>query len=181
MKVIKMRFFRYFTLGVLLLLGTGGQSLAAKQTTIQKTELLNLIIDINNAIKDRNFAIVSAHMPDRLYREMARRLNTTEDDLRNNFLKQLHVQFENLSADSYYLDEIKIDYRQTNNGTFYALIPTTLKTEDNIIHYKTLAIFDNNRWYLVYGGQKTIQNPVFLEIYPDFNGINLPKETVIKK
>ncbi|AQX30906.1 hypothetical protein [Bartonella schoenbuchensis] len=176
-----MRFFRYFTLGVFLLLGTGGQSLAAKQTTIQKTELLNLVVDINNAIKDRNFAIVSAHMPDRLYKEMAHRLNTTEDDLRNNLLKQLHTQFENLPSDAYYLDEIKIDYRQTDNGSFYALIPTTLKTEDRIIHYKTLAIFDNNRWYLIYGGQKTIQNPVFLEIYPDFDGINLPKETVIKR
>ncbi|AQX19981.1 hypothetical protein [Bartonella sp. WD16.2] len=176
-----MRFFHCFTLGVFLLLGIGGQGLVAKQTTIQKTELLNLVVDINNAIKDRNFAVVSDHMPGRLYKEMAHRLNTTEDDLRDSLLKQLHVQFENLSADAYYLDEIKIDYRQTDNGTFYALIPTTLKTEDRIIRYKTLAIFDNNRWYLIYGGQKTIQNPVFLEIYPDFDGINLPKETVIKR
>lgn len=120
-------------------------------------------------------------MPERLYKEMARRLNTTEDALRDNFLQQLHRQFENLPSGSYCLDKENIEYLQTDNGTLYALIPTILEMKDRIIRYKTLAIFDKTQWYLIYGGQKTLQNPVFLEIYPDFIKVHLPMETIIKK
>ncbi|AGF74678.1 hypothetical protein BAnh1_07990 [Bartonella australis AUST/NH1] len=171
----------YFVLSVFWLLSIDQQSLAAELTIVQKTELSNLVIDINNAVQSGNFEVISANMPDRLYKEMARRLNTTEVALRSGLLKQLQDQFENLPVGAYRLDETKIDYRQTDNGTFYALIPTTLSTEDRIIQYKTLAIIDEAGWHLIYGGQKTVQNSVFLEIYPSLNGINLPKEMVMKK
>ncbi|ATO57180.1 hypothetical protein [Bartonella sp. 1-1C] len=170
-----------FILSVSLLLGIGTYNVVAELTIVQKNTLSNLVVDINKAMKNKNFSIVSAHMPDRLYREIARRLNTTEDSLRNNFLEKLHMQFANLSTDAYHLDEKEIDYKRINNDIFYALIPTVIETKDRIIKYKTLAIFDNGKWFLVYGGQKTIQNTVFLEIYPDFKGINMPKETVIEK
>ncbi|EJF80995.1 hypothetical protein [Bartonella doshiae] len=169
----------YFVLG--LLLSVVQQSSASEPTRVQKTELSRLVVDVNNSVKNGDFAHISAYMPDRLYKEMAHRLNTTEDDLRKNLLEKLRIQFENLPADAYHLDETKIDYLQTNSGTFYALIPTKLETKDRIIQYKTLAIFDKMRWYLIYGGQKTVQNPVFLEIYPEFNEVHLPKEMIIKK
>ncbi|KEC57017.1 hypothetical protein [Bartonella rochalimae] len=170
-----------FMLSVSLLLAIGTYNVAAELTIVQKNALSNLVVDINKAMKNKNFSIIAAHMSDRLYREIARRLNATEDSLRNNFLEQLHMQFANLSTDAYHLDEKEIDYQQINNDIFYALIPTVIETKDRIIKYKTLAIFDNGKWFLVYGGQKTIQNTVFLEIYPDFKGINMPKETVIEK
>ncbi|WP_455466761.1 hypothetical protein [Bartonella sp. B39] len=170
-----------FLLGLFLFLSISKQSIALELPTIQKNKLSRLIIDVNNAVKNGNFVPISAYMPDRLYKEIARRLNTTEDKLRENFLKQLRVQFENLPTGAYRLDEANIDYLQTDNGTFYALIPTTLEMSDRIIQYKTLAIFDKTQWYLIYGGQKTVQNPIFLEIYPDFNEVHLPKETIIKR
>ncbi|MCZ2203980.1 hypothetical protein [Bartonella sp. A05] len=171
----------YLVLGVFLLLEAGRQSFASEPASVQRIELSNLVVDINDAVKKGDFAIISTHMPDQLYKEIARRLNTTEVDLRKSFLEQLRAQFKNFSIDSYHLDETKIDYRQTDKGTFYALIPTRLETKDRVIQYKTLAIVDNDKWYLIYGGQKTVQNPVFLEIYPDLNGINLPAETIVKK
>ncbi len=168
-------------LSVFLLLGIGAYNVVAEPTIMQKTALSSLVVDINNAVKNRNFSIIATHMPDRLYKEMARRLNTTEDSLRNNFLEKLRIQFESLPADAYHLDETEIDYKQINKDIFYALIPTMIETKDRIIKYKTLAIFDNAKWSLVYGGQKTIQNTIFLEIYPDFNRMNMPKEIVIEK
>lgn len=176
-----MKFILYLVFGVFLLLEVDEQSFASEPEIIQQAELSSLVVDINDAVKNGNFAIISVHMPDRLYKEMARRLNKTEADLRNSFLEQLRAQFENSSVVSYHLDETKIDYKLIGKNTFYALIPTKLETRDRIVQYKTLAIFDNAKWYLIYGGQKTIQNPVFLEIYPDLNGINLPKETIFKK
>ncbi|EJF77422.1 hypothetical protein MCO_01337 [Bartonella sp. DB5-6] len=170
-----------FLLGLFLFLSVAKQSLASEPVIVQKAELLRLVVDVNSALKNRNFAPISAYMPDRLYKEMARRLNTTEDSLRHSFLQQLHVQFENLPDGAYRLSEKNIDYLQTDKGTLYALIPTTLEMKDRIMRYKTLAIFDKTQWYLIYGGQKTVQNPVFLEIYPDFNRVHLPKEIIIKK
>ncbi|WP_455475198.1 hypothetical protein [Bartonella sp. B17] len=171
----------YFMLSLFLFFNVGKQSSASELTITQKTELSSLIINVNNAVKNKNFETISAYIPRRLYKEMARRLDTTEDDLRHNFLKQLRVQFENLPANAYHLDKENIDYLQTDNGTFYAFIPTKLETSDCIIQYKTLAIFDKTQWYLIYGGQKTVQNPVFLEIYPDFDKVHLPQKMIIKK
>ncbi|EJF90826.1 hypothetical protein ME1_00026 [Bartonella vinsonii subsp. arupensis OK-94-513] len=171
----------YFLLGLFLFLNVDKQSVASELETIQKAELSRLVVDVNHAVRNGNFAPLSAYMPDRLYKEMARRLNKTEDSLRHSFLEQLHAQFENLPSGAYHLDEKNIDYLQTNKGTFYALIPTILEMSDRVIQYKTLAIFDKTQWYLIYGGQKTIQNPVFLEIYPDFNRVLLPKEIIVKK
>ncbi|WP_336279555.1 hypothetical protein [Bartonella sp. CB175] len=171
----------YFGLSLFLFFYVDAQSLASELTAAQRAELSSLVSDVNNAMKNKNCTAISAYMPSRIYREMARRLNTTEDNLRNNFLKRLRAQCENLPAGSYHLDETNIDYLQTDNGMFYALIPTTLEIKDRIIKYKTLAIFDKMKWYFIYGGQKTIQNSVFLEIYPDFSKIHLPKETIINK
>ncbi|WP_142416476.1 hypothetical protein [Bartonella massiliensis] len=171
----------YFVLSLFFLLIVHQQSLASQATAVQKAELSRIVVDVNNAIKSGDFSLISDYMPERLYKEMARRLNTTEDALRADFLQQLHRQFENLPSGAYSLDQENIEYLQTDNGTLYALIPTVLEMKDRLIQYKTLAIFDKTQWYLVYGGQKTLQNPVFLEIYPDFIKVHLPMETTIKK
>ncbi|MBB5074477.1 acetoacetate decarboxylase [Bartonella callosciuri] len=103
-------------------------------------------------------------------------MNTIEDELRRNFLEQLRAQFENLPAGAYHLDETNINYLQTDKGALYALIPTILETKNRIVEYKTLAIFDKTQWYLIYGSQKTVKNPVFLDIYSDFYKLHLPKK-----
>ncbi|MCZ2328625.1 hypothetical protein [Bartonella sp. F02] len=171
----------YFLVSIFLFLGISGQSRADEATVIQKTELSSLVNDINIAIKKGDVAIIATKMPDRLYKEMARRLDTTEANLRTSFLKKLYTQFENISAGSYHLDEKKIAYRKTDKGALYALIPTVFETKNRIIQYNTLAIVDNAQWYLIYGGRKTIENSVFLEIYPALSGINLPQEKIIEK
>ncbi|EJF85007.1 hypothetical protein [Bartonella rattimassiliensis] len=171
----------YFVVSLFFFLIAHQQSLASQPMTMQKDELLRVVTDVNNAIKSGNFTLISRYMPERLYKEMARRLNTTQSALRENFLQQLKRQFEGLPSDSYRLDKENIEYLQTDNGTVYALIPTVLEMKDRIIQYKTLAIFDKTQWYLIYGGQKTLQNPVFLEIYPDFIKVHLPIETITKK
>ncbi|WP_254474294.1 hypothetical protein [Bartonella sp. B1098] len=176
-----MRSIFYFVLSLFFFSIVHQQSLASQPTALQKTELSGIVVDVNNAIKSGDFSLISHYMPERLYKEMARRLNTTEDALRGDFLKQLYKQFENLPSGAYCLDKENIEYLQTDNGTLYALIPTILEMKDRIIQYKTLAIFDETQWYLIYGGQKTLQNPVFLEIYPDFIKVHLSMETIIKK
>nr|WP_053944661.1 hypothetical protein [Bartonella ancashensis] len=175
-----MRFVYYFVL-IFFLINTGKLGLAADVTALERTKLSNLIVDINEAVRGENFAVIASHMPARLYKEMAHRLGVTEASLRSDFLKKLRAQFKTILAGTYHLDEANVEYFQTRAGTFYAFIPTQFETKDSIVQYKTLAIVDNSQWYLIYGGKKTVQNPVFLEIYNDLGEVNLTKETVIKK
>lgn len=176
-----MKMFSFFAATLAITLAIISPSFAAEPNTIQKTELNGLVTDLNNAAKHKNMAMLANNMPDRLFKEMAIRLRTTEEALRSNLVKQLENQFASLPAGAYSLDAEKIEYRQTDDGTFYALVPTRVETTDTIAEYQTLAIFDNTKWHLIYGGQKTIQNPVFLEIYPAFHNVNIPKETITRK
>ncbi|WP_341871757.1 hypothetical protein [Bartonella florencae] len=158
-----MRFSFYFILILFLFFSVGKQSFASEPTTIRKAELLRLIVDVNHAVKNGNFASTSAYMPDKLYEKIMSHSNMTVDNSHLSFLKELRVQFENLSPDAYHLNATGIDYLQTDNGTFYALIPTEQLFDDRalFVEYKTLAIFNEKQWYLIYGGHKTVKNPVF--------------------
>ena len=158
-----------------------GVSNAAEPDSIQKAELDGLVAQINNAAQKKDLSFIANNMPERLFKEMALRLKTDEETLKKNFINQLESQFSNLPAGAYHLDTGKIEYRQTTNGIPYALIPTRVETKDAIIEYPTLAIIDNTKWHLIYGGQKTVQNPVFLEIYPDFQDVNIPQEKITRK
>ena len=158
-----------------------GVSNAAEPDSIQKAELDGLIAQINNAAQKKDLSFIANNMPERLFKEMALRLKTDEETLKKNFINQLDSQFSNLPAGAYRLDTGKIEYRQTTNGVPYALIPTRVETKDAIIEYPTLAIIDNTKWHLIYGGQKTVQNPVFLEIYPDFQDVSIPQEKITRK
>ncbi|MBB5074476.1 hypothetical protein HNQ69_001627 [Bartonella callosciuri] len=56
----------YFTLGLSVFLSVGRPSLASEPAIIKKDEFLRLVVDINNAIKNGDFALLSAYMPARL-------------------------------------------------------------------------------------------------------------------
>jgi len=57
---------------------------------------------------------------------------------------------------------------------FYALFPTRVETAKGVSEFMTLVLYDDTKWHLIYGGQKTVQNPVFLEIYPAFASVGIP-------
>ncbi|EJF89012.1 hypothetical protein [Bartonella tamiae] len=156
-------------------------SLGAEPNRMQKAELNSLITQLNIAAENKNMSVIANNMPTRLFKEMARRLNTKEMALRDNLVEQLENQFANLPAGAYHLDNNNISYHETQNKTFYALVPTRVETNDTIAHYQTLAIFDNTKWHLIYGGQKTVQNPIFLEIYPAFKDVSIPEQIVTTK
>lgn len=159
-------------LPVLGLAVTGG--LAHRVSDIQKRELVQLVGDLNRAAQRKDASLIVNNMPARLYKEMAIRMHTTEADLRENLKVAVHAQFSQLGDDGYRLDAAAIEYAETKDGTLYALVPTRVKTDKNITEFMTLALYDNTKWHLIYGGQKTIQNSVFLEIYPAFANMRMP-------
>lgn len=174
-----MRFF--YSAALILWALNVANSFAGEPNSIQKAELNGLVAEINNAAQHKNMRFIADNMPQRLFKEMALRLKVQEDELKKNMIGQLENQFSGLPAGAYQLDGEKIEYKQTDNGVPYALVATHVETKDAVIEYQTLAIMDNTKWHLIYGGQKTVQNPVFQEIYPDYQSVNIPPEKVTRK
>lgn len=176
-----MKFLSSLIFGLTIFLSGAASASSAEPDSIQKAELNGLVAEINNAAQRKDVTFIANNMPERLFKEMALRLKIDEATLKQNFVKQLDSQFASLPANAYHLDGDKIEYRQTSKGVPYALVPTRIETKETIAQYPTLAILDNTKWHLIYGGQRTVQNPVFLEIYPDFQDVNIPQETITRK
>jgi len=158
-----------------------GQAQALMVSDLQKKELALLVTQINNAAARKDTAPIIAMMPERLYQEMARRLHLSEQALQADFRRSLNEQFAHLAGSGYRLDGHAIHYAATPDGRFYALVPTRVETDKAVMEFMTPAIYDNTKWHLIYGGQKTMQNPVFAEIYPYSADIVLPAVKIIAK
>jgi|GEM_PF-1255951 len=176
MKVI----FRFFLTFAMLGFSVTG-TIARPVSQLQKKELVQLVHDMNEAVRRKDTSLVVDNMPEHLYKEMALRMHMTEMNLREDVKEAVQVQFDQLADNSYILDAAGIQYAETKDGTVYALIPTSIETDKNISEFMTLALYENTGWHLIYGGQKTVQNPVFLEIYPAFADVGMPVPRISRK
>lgn len=168
-------------IGFFMVLALTVNANARQPSGLEQRELVLLVKNINDAVAKKDFSVLVNAMPERLYKEMAIKMYTTEAVLREDFKKQVTQQFGNVVENGYKLDGDKIEYKETSDGTFYALIPTRFETKESVVQSQTLAIFDNTKWHIVLGGQKTVQNPVFLEIYPSFQNVSVPVGEAIAK
>jgi len=176
---------RFFCVTFMLVLASAS-AFAVEPNGLQKRELTLLLEDLNRAFAKGDRAILADvladALPPRLYEEVAKLMQTHVETLRLSFKEQFQQQFALIEAGgSYVLDTRDIDYHQASDGTFYALIAAQMETTSDITHLKTLALYENTKWYVIHGGQKTIQNPVFLEIYPFLADVNIPLAQRVKK
>jgi len=158
----------------------GGRSFALEPSGLQKKELVLFLEDVNRAIASGESDALSATMPPRLYQEMAQRMQTDIVTLQKIFKEQLQKQFT-AELGGYKFDSTHIDYHQATDGTFYALVSTQVKMQTATINFKTLALYEDTKWYLIHGGQKTVQNPVLIEIYPFLKEVLIPPAQQIKQ
>lgn len=140
-----------------------------------------MINDINKAAQRKDAALIVHNMPARLYKEMAVRMHVTEMELRANLKEAVRAQFDQFGEKGYVLEAADIRYCKADDGAFYALVPTRVETDKTVTEFMTLALYDNTKWHLIYGGQKTVQNPVFLEIYPAFANVSIPAPETNRK
>jgi len=158
----------------------GAMSVHAKQVSLeQKQALVQKIEAINQGLDARDIRPLVEALPPRFYQEMAVRLQRDIKDLQEDFTSSLQQQFDGDGMNDYRFDAQTISYHETKTGEFYALVPTRVEMQDNIHLFQTLAIYENG-WYLVQGGQKTVQNPAFLEIYPFLAEIRIPPAQTTK-
>jgi len=162
---------------MLLIFGRVG---AVEILSEQKHKLVDMLVQLNQEIGTGKLDPLANVMPPRLYKEMAARLHQKVEDLREDFTSRLSKQFDSHDLKSYHFNHDIIAYHETKTGDFYALVPTEVKMRDAIREFQTLAVYDGGSWYLIQGGQKTVQNSVFLEIYPYLAEIIIPPAKITK-
>lgn len=149
-------------------------------TNLEKTALSHLISDYNKASQCNDVAFFVQNMPQHLLDSMGLRLGRTRDELLHDMQAQLESQIKSKSAMKYSLKFDKIQYNITSSGLTYALITTVKENKRLKVESQTLAIFENAKWHLIYGGARAVQNPAFLLIYPSLEGVKFRPEIVIK-
>lgn len=163
-----------------ILTGLGfGVAIAAQPSDNQKQELVQLVQKMNEATAKKDISLIVDNMPERLYNEMAIRMHAKVPELRESLRVQVQSQFDKIKTGGYALDDGAIQYSETKDGTFYAMVPTRVETDTNVMEYMTLALYDQDKWHLIYGGQKTMQNSIFQEIYPSFVNVMMPMPKVM--
>lgn len=168
-------------IAIMAVFALSGRVQADMVSDLQKKELVLLVNNINNAAERKDAALITAQMPERLYREMAARMHMSEQALRAGLQQSVAEQFAHLAVHGYWLDSGNIHYAAARGGIVYALVPTRVETDKIVTEFMTLAIYDNTKWHLIYGGQKTVQNPVFIEIYPYAADIAMPAAKITAK
>jgi len=148
---------------------------------LQQQQLIELIKAVNNGAERQDASPIANNMPRRLYQEMAAQMKTGEQALRLKLQKSIEAQFAQLKPGGYRLESDNIVYKQGKNGMVYALVPTRIDTDKELIESLTLAVYDNAAWHLIYGGQQTVQNPIFAKIYPDLAEIAVPPAKIEAK
>jgi len=156
------------------------QGLAAAEIALeQKQALVQKIEAINQGLEVRDIRPLVEALPPRFYQEMARRLVRKAEELQDEFASSLQQQFDSDGMNHYRFNVETISYHESKAGGLYALVPSQIGMRDAIHDFYTLAVYDEG-WYLMPGGQKTVQNPVFLEIYPYLGEITMPPNQITK-
>jgi len=176
-----MKYFKFIISGLFIVMLLSAKVYATPANNEQQQELATLISKFNKAVVDKDATLFIDNMPTRLIHEMALRMNATEASLRDNLKTQIERQFTLTKDGIYQLNDQEIQFAETKDGQFYALIPTHIETTDHIVNSMTLAIYEGGGWHLIFGGMHAVKNPIFLEIYPSFQNINFPTEKIFKK
>lgn len=152
-----------------------------KENKLIENQLIDVVKIINKNSNEKNFNKLVNYLPPHLIASMALRLGKTNDELREDFKKRLTTQIKNDPTVHYTLSENTIYYDKTSDGQIFALIPTNIEDSKKTIHKQSLAIYENNNWYVIYGGAQAVQNQLFTLIYPSFGEIHFQPDEIIKK
>lgn len=146
-----------------------------------KQSLENKISEINTTTQQQNVNKLVNYLPPHLLSSMSLRLGKTIEQLKQDFKIKLNQQIKTDSNIQYSLTKKDIEYGKTSDGQIYAIIPTITENKENIIHSQILALYENNNWYIIYGGVKAAQNPLLSLIYPSISEIHFKANKIIKK
>lgn len=146
-----------------------------------KQQLNDIIENVNIATQAKNVDKLVKYLPPHLLASMSLRLGKPVESLEQEFKTKINTQLKNDSIVKYSLNQKNVKISKTSDGQIFAIIPTIIENNKNIIHKQTLALYENNHWYIIYGGVQPAQNPLMALIYPSITEIHFKADKIIRK
>ena len=134
----------------------------------------------DNDFSNNDFDGVVEAIPAKIIEKIANKASTDLKKLKAAMKTQMTSAMETVKLHSFSMDVDEAKIEQTTTGRLYSLVPTTLSMSIPSLKKKididthTLAIHDNNKWYLM-----RVESPqhieILSEVYPDLKGLKFPK------
>ncbi|TPM27467.1 hypothetical protein [Mesorhizobium sp. B2-3-4] len=158
-----------------------GAGWARPPTDVEKQALLATVEEFKTAFGANDMGHVFGMTSPKILDYFSSSTGLTVDQLQ----KQMQAAWDDVqkrvSVESFRMDADGVQYREMENGTPYALLPTeTIMILDKdghkqrvAAHSQTLALLDGSRWYLMRVDEPK-QLTIIRKIYPEFEKVEFP-------
>ena len=154
------------------------ESIVQQVTDADKAAVAEGVRVLTVAFKEKRFGDMIATIPPRVLEVIAGEAKVDIAQVRVAMQEMLEKSLEIVTVDAFAIDLADTEYKTLPSGEPYMLIPThvemTADTAKTTVDGSSLAFRDNGVWYIM--RVETKQLPMLLEAYPQFKGVDLPKE-----
>jgi hypothetical protein len=141
-----------------------------------RSELEAKIEKLKTDLTEKRYSALAADIPPKLLSLIATRAGVDTATLSKLIEAQMQKVFEQASIDSFSVTSS--DIKTLPSGAYYALLPSvvhmTAQGKKAVSNGHVLAIHDDGKWYLTRVAEH--QWHLFTEAYPDYAGLEIPKE-----
>lgn len=154
---------------------------ARELTASEKTNLTDRVVSFTTAFQQSDFEEIGKAVPPKIIEAIAVKAGVSVDRLREAQRSAMQTTLAAAKIVEFSLDENNVEYKQTPDGTPYALIPTR-----TVIHVEqgkietlshTLGLLDGPAWYLLRVGEM-YQVSILRQVYPSFASIEFPESSL---
>lgn len=151
----------------------------------EKQSLLAKVEEFKSAFGANDMGHVFGMMPPRVLDYIATASGASIGDLQKQMQAAWADVLKTVTVESFRMDGDGAQYRELEDGTPFALLPTeTVMSIDKdghkqrvAAHSQTLALLDGSQWFLVRIDEPK-QLMVIRKVYPEFQNVELPRGTM---
>lgn len=154
-----------------------GGAYAREFTSSEKDGLKTQVTQFNTAMSSLDFDVIGATIPPKVLSHIAKTAGVSDEQLKLAIGAQMKQALAAVKIVDFSMDLEKAEYRETPDGTPYALLPTVTRMDASGTKMEasssTLALMDEGKWYLL-----RIDSPnqlsILRAVYPAFAAVEVP-------
>lgn len=150
---------------------------ARELTSSERDGLKAQVGQFNDAMTKLDFDVIGATIPPKVLSHIAKTAGVPEDQLKLAIGAQMKQALAAVKIVDFSMDLEKAEYRETPDGTPYALLPTVTRMDANGTKMEasssTLALMDEGKWYLLRIDSAN-QLSMLRAVYPAFAAVEVP-------
>jgi len=172
---------RLIVLALALVL-TSGIVAARPLTDSERLSLADTVAAFDTAMRGADYATVSETIPPKVLAYIADKGGIDVAKLHEIVIAEMTKALAEVKLEDFSMDLAKAEYRETETGEPYVLIPTvTIMDAGDLGKLKstsqTLALLDEGKWYLLRVNEQQ-QVEIMRQVYPQFVGVEFDSGSV---